>query len=174
MNMGLRKTEWAGTPAEVHCGDVIMGAMASQIIGVLIVYRTVCSGADQWKHQSIGVTGLCDGYSPVNSTHKRPVTRKKYFSNWQLFIHFNIWVQLVLNYHIYAVVILMVISKWKPPQLINSSQLQKDFLRGGDFIIISVDVSLTPQAATLMAWGPFYQHSPPPPDKMATVSQTIF
>ena len=100
---------------------------------------------------------------------------EKYFSNWQLFIHFNIWVQLVLNYHIYAVVILMVISKWKPPQLINSSQLQKDFLRGGDFIIISVDVSLTPQAVTLMAWGPFYQHSPPPPpDKMATVSQTIF
>ena len=30
-----------------HYSDVIMSAMASQITGVLIVYWTVCSGADQ-------------------------------------------------------------------------------------------------------------------------------
>ena len=29
-----------------------MGAMMSQITGVLIVFSTVCSGADQRKHQS--------------------------------------------------------------------------------------------------------------------------
>ena len=31
--------------------DVIMGSIGSQIIGVSIVYSTVCSGADQRKHQ---------------------------------------------------------------------------------------------------------------------------
>ena len=35
-----------------HYSDVIMSAMASQITGVMIVYSTVCSGADQRKHQS--------------------------------------------------------------------------------------------------------------------------
>ena len=35
-----------------HYSDVIMSAMASQINGLSIVYSTVCSGADQRKHQS--------------------------------------------------------------------------------------------------------------------------
>ena len=35
-----------------HYGDVIMNAMAPQITGVLIVCSTVCSSADQRKHQS--------------------------------------------------------------------------------------------------------------------------
>ena len=35
-----------------HYGDVIMGAMASQITSLVIVYSTVYSGADQRKHQS--------------------------------------------------------------------------------------------------------------------------
>ena len=35
-----------------HYSDVIMSAMASQITGVSIVCRTVCSGADHRKHQS--------------------------------------------------------------------------------------------------------------------------
>ena len=46
-----------------HYSDVIMSAMVSQIIGVSMVCSTVCSGADQ--HQSAGVTGLCEGNSPV-------------------------------------------------------------------------------------------------------------
>ena len=37
---------------EKNYNDAIMSAMASQIAGVLIVYSTVCSGADQRKHQS--------------------------------------------------------------------------------------------------------------------------
>ena len=35
-----------------HCSDVMIRAMASQITGVSIVCSTVCSGADQRKHQS--------------------------------------------------------------------------------------------------------------------------
>ena len=36
----------------VHYGDVTMGAMASQITSLTIVYSTVYSDADQRKHQS--------------------------------------------------------------------------------------------------------------------------
>ena len=50
-----------------------MSAMASQIIGISIVYSTVCSGADQRKHQS-PASLACVG--DVNSPHKWPVTRK--------------------------------------------------------------------------------------------------
>ena len=36
----------------IHYGDVMMGAMASQITSLTIINSTVYSGADQRKHQS--------------------------------------------------------------------------------------------------------------------------
>ena len=36
----------------LHYNDVIIGAMASQIASLVIVYSSVYSGADQRKHQS--------------------------------------------------------------------------------------------------------------------------
>ena len=49
-------------------GDVIMGAMASQITSLTIVYSTVYSGTDQRKHQSPASQAfLCAGNSPVTS-----------------------------------------------------------------------------------------------------------
>ena len=58
--------------------DVRMGAMASQINSLTIVYSTVYSDADQRKHQSseslVIVRGIHRG--PVNSPHKWPVTQK--------------------------------------------------------------------------------------------------
>ena len=58
--------------------DVIMGAMASQITSLAIVYSTVYSGADQRKHQSSASLAFVRGIHrwPVNSPHKWPVTRK--------------------------------------------------------------------------------------------------
>ena len=57
-----------------------MGAKASQITSLAIVYSTVYSGADQRKHQSsaslVFVRGIHRG--PVNSPHKWPVTRKMF------------------------------------------------------------------------------------------------
>ena len=47
-----------------HIGDVIMGAMASHIASVSVVYSTVCSGGDQRKHQR-SASRLCEGNSPV-------------------------------------------------------------------------------------------------------------
>ena len=43
---------WSDTISRDHYSDVIMGAMASQITSLTIVYSSVCSGANQIKHQS--------------------------------------------------------------------------------------------------------------------------
>ena len=63
-----------------HCCDVIMGAMASQITSLTIVYSTVHSGPDQRKHQSSASLAFVRAIHrlPVNSTHKWPVTRKMF------------------------------------------------------------------------------------------------
>ena len=62
------------------CNDVIMGAMASQINSLTIVYSSVYSGADQRKHQSSTSLAYVRGIHlwPVNSPHKGPVTRKMF------------------------------------------------------------------------------------------------
>ena len=60
---------------EMHYGDVIMDAMASQIIGVSIIYPTVCLGEDKKHKLKLCVTGLCEGNSPASSPHKGLVTR---------------------------------------------------------------------------------------------------
>ena len=54
-----------------------MGAMASQITSLTIVFSTVYSDSDQRKHQSSATLALC-GEGPVNSPHKWSVTRKKF------------------------------------------------------------------------------------------------
>ena len=61
-------------------GDVIMGAIASQITSLTIVYSTVYSDADQRKHQSSASLAFVWGIhrGPVNSPHKWPVTRKMF------------------------------------------------------------------------------------------------
>ena len=57
-----------------------MGATASQITSLTIVYWTVYSGADQRKHQSSASLAFVRGIhrGPVNSPHKWPVTRKMF------------------------------------------------------------------------------------------------
>ena len=64
--------------AMFHYNDVIMGAMASQMTSLAIVYSTVYSDADQRKHQSSVSLAFVWGIRrwPVNSPHKWPVTRK--------------------------------------------------------------------------------------------------
>ena len=63
-----------------HYNDIIMGAMASQITSLAIVYSTVYAGADQRKHQSSASLAFVWGIHrwPVNSPHKWPVTRKMF------------------------------------------------------------------------------------------------
>ena len=63
-----------------HYNDVMMSAMVSQITSLMIVNSMVYSGAGQRKHQSSESLAFVRGIHrcPVNSPHKRPVTRKKF------------------------------------------------------------------------------------------------
>ena len=57
-----------------------MGAKASQITCLTIVYSTVYSDADESKHHSSATLAFVWGIyrGPVNSPHKWPVTRKMF------------------------------------------------------------------------------------------------
>ena len=57
-----------------------MGAIASQINNLTIVYSNVNSDVDQRKHQSSASLAFVRGihWGPVNSPHKWPVTRKMF------------------------------------------------------------------------------------------------
>ena len=73
-----------------YYNDVIMGAMASQITSLTIVYSTVYSGVDQRKHQSSASLAFVRGIHrwPVNSLHKGPITRKMFpFDDVTMEIH---------------------------------------------------------------------------------------
>ena len=63
-----------------HYDDVIMGAIASQITSLTIVYSTVYSDADQRKHQSSASLAFVRRIHQrqVNSPHKWPVTQKMF------------------------------------------------------------------------------------------------
>ena len=67
-------------PKSEHYDDVTMSLMASQITSLTILYSTVYSGADQIKLQSSASLAFVRGIhrGPVNSPHKRPVTRKMF------------------------------------------------------------------------------------------------
>ena len=64
----------------LHFSDVIMGAMASQITFLTIVYSIGYSGADQRKHQSPASQAFVRRIHrwPVNSLQKWPVPRKMF------------------------------------------------------------------------------------------------
>ena len=64
--------------SERHYDDIIMGAMASKITSLAIIYSTVYSGIEQKRHQSSESLAFVWGihWWPVNSTHKCPVTRQ--------------------------------------------------------------------------------------------------
>ena len=61
-----------------HYSDVMMSAMVSQTTTVSIVCPTVGSGSEQRKHQSSASLAFVWGIHgrPVNSSNRRPVTRK--------------------------------------------------------------------------------------------------
>ena len=65
---------------DCHYSDVIMGAMASQITGVSMVYSTVCSGEYQRKHR---VTGLYEGnYSVTGELPSQRASNAENVSIW--------------------------------------------------------------------------------------------
>ena len=75
-NWSVRKNN----PQTQHYGDVIMGAVASQITSLANVYSTVYSDTEQRKHLSSASLAFVRGIhrTPVNSPHRCPVTRKMF------------------------------------------------------------------------------------------------
>ena len=83
MSPNLLVMSWNGAHHHVchtHYNDVVIGAIASQITGLTIVYSIVYSDADQRKHQSSASLAFERGIQrrPVNSPHKWPVPRKMF------------------------------------------------------------------------------------------------
>ena len=99
-----------------HYNDVIMGAIASQITSLTIVYSTIYSYADQRKHQSsasFALWGIHRG--PVNSPHKWPVTRKMIlFDDVTMITRLNVIIRIDTNVE-YIVVSLM---KYRSPRAV--------------------------------------------------------
>ena len=74
MSISARVGVWAHKP--IHYGDVIMGAIASQITSLTVVYSIVYSDADQGKHQSSASLAYVRGIH--RCPHKWPVTREMF------------------------------------------------------------------------------------------------
>ena len=76
-----------------HYDDVIMSLMASQITSLTIIYSTSYSGVDQRKHQSSASLAFGRGIhrGPVNSPHKRQVTRKMFPFHDVIMCYRNPW-----------------------------------------------------------------------------------
>ena len=74
------------TFAPQHYTDAIMSAMASQITSLTTLYSTVYWGTVQWKHRSSASLAFVRGILrwPLNSPHKRPVTRNKFPFNYAI------------------------------------------------------------------------------------------
>ena len=91
--------------AESHSNDVIMNAIASQIICISVVCSTVCSGADEIKHQSSASVPFVRGIPqwPVDSPHKGPVTRKMFPIDDVVMVNAQFWLvtrhQLMVCWH---------------------------------------------------------------------------
>ena len=69
---------WSLWCDQIHYGDVIMSAIASQITSLASVFSTAYSDADQRNHQSSASLAFVRGIhrGPVNSPHRWPVRRK--------------------------------------------------------------------------------------------------
>ena len=81
----ISDTTWRDKALEIlaHYNGVIVGAMASHITNIAVVYSTVYSDVDQRKHHSSTSLALVRGIHrwPVNSTRKWPVTRNMFRVN---------------------------------------------------------------------------------------------
>ena len=77
-DIGLGIGERDSMDIATNYNNIIMGAIASQITSITIVYSIVYPDADQRKHQSSASLAFVRGIhrGPVNSQHKWSVTRK--------------------------------------------------------------------------------------------------
>ena len=103
----------------IYYRDGIMGAMASQITCLTIVYSTVYSGADQRKYQSSASLAFVRGIPQwsMNSPHKWPVTR----------VNVSIW----WRHHVSANNMMICTNQW-PWQFISGISIHQAWSRRAD------------------------------------------
>ena len=65
-----------------HYSDVIVGAMASQITNLKIVYLTVYSGVDQIKHESSAQWPLCGEFTGERGIPRKNASNEENVSIW--------------------------------------------------------------------------------------------
>ena len=108
-----------------HCIEVIMSAMAFQIISISIGYSTVCSGACQRKYQSPASLAFVRGIHrwPVNFPLKGAVTRKMLPVDDVIMKHINInlmWFEMAKYNLIFSLIIWWIVfSPCNPPDVMH-------------------------------------------------------
>ena len=106
----------------IHYNDVIMGAIASQITSLTIVFSTVYLDTDQRKHQSSASLAFVRGIHrrPVNSPHKWPVTRKM-FPFDDVIMH---WLHNTTSHVIYLSSIRILVTSYEHRSFANHQPLE--------------------------------------------------
>ena len=106
-------------PGHSHYCDIILGAMASQITSLAIVYPIVHLGADQRKQQSSASLAFVREihWSSVNSAYKWTVTRKMFPLDDVIMPAI---ISSILSYMVYFMSILQTL--WMRYQYINNTQ----------------------------------------------------
>ena len=123
-----------------HYNGVIMGAIASQITSLTIVYSVVYSDADQRKHRRSASLAFVWGIhrGPVNSPHNWPVTRKM-FPFDDIIMTFLLSISCLQDYTLKSLQV-----KWAP----STHLLSKTFVN----ISICLNTWLTPQGVNKMVF----------------------
>ena len=124
-----------------HYFDVIMGAIASQITSLMIVYSTVYLCADQRKHQSSAPLAFVWGIHrwPVNSPHKGPVTRKM----CPLITSSCSGIDVFTLNHCYVLY-------FRPQSLILSNSARRNYSAGDIFNLMAIDANVV--AKSTLYW----------------------
>ena len=99
----------------LHYSNVIMSAMASQITSASIVYSTVCSGADQRKHQGFASLAFVRGIHRwlVDSPRKGQVTWKMFPFDDVIMLETTL-VSCCVRFRTYHSVLCKVTVSWEP------------------------------------------------------------
>ena len=147
-----------------------MGVLASQITSLTIVYSNVYSAVDQRKHQSSASLAFVLGIQrwPVNSPHKRPVTRKmfpfddvimkKWFATELVISQYRGQLYIYICIHIYAFhwgVIKINLLYWCQHTDVNIASHRSVKTRNWSTIIWLVSIQLLEQTIwdwTISAW----------------------
>ena len=130
-----------------HYGDVIMDATSSQITGVSSVYSTVCSGADQRKHQSsaslafLRVTDEFPAHCRASNAENVSIWWRHYATVPSVTANLTSWRLSVFNAHRDLCAYVTFVSKANiyGPHVISHNTLKNSWTRDVDGRTLKID-----------------------------------